>query len=113
MFEIVATIGLSTVLLYAAIVGAAWFLHGRRAGPRERALFVSWAVYGGLFGMATGAWQAAGICAFLSASEFWRGAWVGGSAVFWLGYGPALFVVVRLSRRQTAMARASDAAVVA
>jgi hypothetical protein len=109
MIEIATTIGLSTLALFATIMAASWFLHGRRARPRERALFLSGFAYSGLLLAAVAGWQVAGIYVFLYASEFWRGVWVGGSAVFWLGYGPALAWVVSMGRRQTALARTLDA----
>jgi hypothetical protein len=104
MLEIAAIIGLSAVVLYAVVVGTAWFIHGRTAGPRERALFTRWAVWGGLLATAITVWTVAGIAAFLSPAEFWRGAWAGGSAVLWLGYLPALILAVRAGSRQTAAA---------
>ena len=108
MLEIAATIVVSTLVMYAAIVAGSWCLHGRRAGPRERGLFVRWTVYAGLFCAAVAGWITAGIAIILSGSEFWRGAWVGSTAVLWLGYAPALLLVIRAGNRRHLEARAAD-----
>ena len=108
MTEILTTIGASALLLYAVLHAAAWALHGRSAGRQERALFVRWAVYNGLLLLAVTCWVVAGVAVFLYGAEFWRGAYVGGSAVVWLGYAPALVWLVRAARRRQAAVRAAE-----
>jgi hypothetical protein len=97
MSEIAGIIGVSTLVLYAVIVVSSWRLRLRSAGPRERALFVRWSAYGALFSAVVAGWVTAGVAIFLSRSEFWRGVWVGGMAVLWLGYVPALVLVIRVA----------------
>jgi hypothetical protein len=109
MSEIIAVIGLSTLGIYAITVGGAWAWHGNAAGPHLRAAFVRWAAYSALFTAAVAAWVVAGIAAILFGTEFWRGAWAGGSAIFGIGYFPALFWMVRSARQQELFARLRDA----
>ena len=108
MSEIAATIGICMLVLYAVIVASAWCIHGRRAGLRERALFVRWSAFGALFSAVVAGWVTVGIAVFLSRSEFWQGAWVGGTAVLSLGYVPALLLVIRAGNRLQFEARTID-----
>jgi hypothetical protein len=105
MWEIVYTIGASTLMLYAVIAGAAWALRSSLTGPREWALRSRWLLGGLLFSLAVAAWVTSGIYTFIYLSVFWQGAYTGATAMLWLAYLPALLLVIRAGRRQAATAR--------
>jgi hypothetical protein len=108
MSEVVAFVVPCALAVEVVVIGTAWGLHGRRAGPRERALFVRWLVAGAVLMAAVVGWVVAGIAAFVNAAAFWRAAWVGMSAAVWLAYLPIFVWAVKTARRQVAEAQALD-----
>ncbi len=97
MFEIVQTVGLSTIVVIAITIGIPWFV----SKPRERALEWRYACLGALFCATTAGWVLGGIYTFLYLPEFWRGVYWGATAVLWLGYLPALVLIIRAVRRRS------------
>jgi hypothetical protein len=109
MFEIFTTIGATVLAMIAITVGLPTLFSLGRVGPRERAFIIRQTAYWSVFTLALGGWVLLGIYAMLSLPEFWRGAYWGSTAVLWLGYLPALPLIIRASSRQQAQLRLQDA----
>lgn len=105
MLEILATISGTVLAVIAITVGLPALLGIRRAGPQERAFIIRLAAIWSVFALALGGWVMLGMYAMLSLPEFWKGAYWGNTVVLWLGYLPALSVVIRASNRQQAESR--------
>jgi hypothetical protein len=100
MFEIIATIGTSALLLLIIVMTGAWCVQRWQGGIRPSDAFGFWALLGASLTTVTAGWVIVGIYAFLFAGDFWRGAWSGASAVLWLAYPPFMIWAFKRARRE-------------